>query len=46
MNRTYHWRHHFDRGEAYYSGTFTLVDKILGTSLSLKNKTVAVTGAS
>ncbi|MFQ3679084.1 MAG: bifunctional sterol desaturase/short chain dehydrogenase [Pseudanabaenaceae cyanobacterium] len=46
VNRTYHWRHHFDRGEAYYSGTFTLVDKILGTSLSLKNKTVAVTGAS
>jgi len=46
VNRTYHWRHHFDRGEAYYAGTFTLVDKILGTSLSLKNKTVAVTGAS
>jgi monoglucosyldiacylglycerol epimerase len=46
VNRTYHWRHHFDRGEAYYCGTFTLVDKIMGTSLSLKGKTVAVTGAS
>ncbi|MGQ9866031.1 MAG: bifunctional sterol desaturase/short chain dehydrogenase [Pseudanabaenaceae cyanobacterium] len=46
VNRTYHWRHHFERGEAYYSSTFTLFDKILGTSLSLKNKTVAVTGAS
>jgi monoglucosyldiacylglycerol epimerase len=46
VNRTYHWRHHFDNGNAYYSGHFTLVDKLLGTSISLKNKVVAITGAS
>jgi sterol desaturase/sphingolipid hydroxylase (fatty acid hydroxylase superfamily) len=46
VNRTYHWRHHFDDVNAYYSGVFSLVDKILGTGLSLKGKTVAVTGAS
>jgi hypothetical protein len=46
VNRTYHWRHHFDDANAYYCGTFTLVDKIMGTSLSLKGKVVAVTGAS
>jgi monoglucosyldiacylglycerol epimerase len=46
VNRTYHWRHHFDQGNAYFSGHFTLVDKALGTSLSLKDKVVAVTGAS
>jgi monoglucosyldiacylglycerol epimerase len=46
VNRTYHWRHHFDYANAYYCGTFTLVDKIMGTSLSLKGKLVAVTGAS
>jgi monoglucosyldiacylglycerol epimerase len=45
VNRTYHWRHHFDYANAYYCGTFTLVDKIMGTSLSLKGKSVAVTGA-
>jgi hypothetical protein len=45
VNRTYHWRHHFDNQKAYYSGTLTLVDKLLGTALSLKGKTVAVTGA-
>jgi hypothetical protein len=46
VNRTYHWRHHFDDQKAYYSGTFALVDKILGTALSLKGKTIAITGAS
>ncbi|CCQ57262.1 MAG: bifunctional sterol desaturase/short chain dehydrogenase [Crocosphaera sp.] len=46
VNRPYHWRHHFDDQKAYYCGTLTLVDKIMGTSLSLKGKTVAVTGAS
>ena len=46
VNRTYHWRHHFDRGEAYFCGTFTLVDKVMGTSLALKGKTIAITGAS
>ncbi len=46
VNRTYHWRHHFDDVNAYYSGVFPLVDKILGTALSLKGKTVAITGAS
>lgn len=46
VNRTYHWRHHFDDVNAYYSGVFPLVDKILGTALSLKGKTVALTGAS
>ena len=46
VNRPYHWRHHFDNQKAYYSGTFTLVDKIMGTALSLKGKTIAVTGAS
>ncbi|MBW4648401.1 MAG: bifunctional sterol desaturase/short chain dehydrogenase [Kastovskya adunca ATA6-11-RM4] len=46
INRTYHWRHHFDNQKAYYCGTLTLVDKFMGTALSLKGKTVAVTGAS
>lgn len=46
VNRPYHWRHHFDDTNAYFCGTFTLVDKVLGTALSLKGKTVAVTGAS
>lgn len=46
VNRAYHWRHHFDETTAYYGGHFTLMDKLLGTSLALKNKTVAVTGAS
>lgn len=46
VNRTYHWRHHFDETTAYYAGYFTISDKIMGTALSLKGKTVAVTGAS
>jgi monoglucosyldiacylglycerol epimerase len=46
VNRPYHWRHHFDNQKAYYSGTLTLVDKLMGTALSLKRKSVAVTGAS
>ncbi|HBB32915.1 MAG TPA: sterol desaturase [Cyanobacteria bacterium UBA8803] len=46
VNRPYHWRHHFDNQKAYYCGTFTLVDKLMGTALSLKGKTIAVTGAS
>ncbi|MBW4564604.1 MAG: bifunctional sterol desaturase/short chain dehydrogenase [Mojavia pulchra JT2-VF2] len=46
VNRSYHWRHHFDNVNAYYSGVFPLVDIILGTALSLKGKTVALTGAS
>ncbi|GAC1457479.1 MAG: hypothetical protein NVSMB70_01260 [Chamaesiphon sp.] len=46
VNRTYHWRHHFDRKNAYFCGHFTLVDKMLGTSLALKEKVVAITGAS
>jgi hypothetical protein len=46
VNRPYHWRHHFDNQDAYFSGTLTVVDKLLGTALSLKNKRVAVTGAS
>ncbi len=45
VNRPYHWRHHFDNQKAYYCGTFTLVDKVMGTALSLKGKTIAVTGA-
>lgn len=46
VNRTYHWRHHFDNQKAYYCGTLTLVDKLMGTAVSLKGKTVAITGAS
>jgi monoglucosyldiacylglycerol epimerase len=46
VNRTYHWRHHFDNQQAYYCGTFTLWDRLIGTALSLKGKTVTVTGAS
>ena len=46
VNRAYHWRHHFDSQTAYYSGVFTLADKIMGTALSLKGKSIAVTGAS
>jgi monoglucosyldiacylglycerol epimerase len=46
VNRTYHWRHHFDDTNAYYAGLFTFSDKLMGTAVSLKGKTVAVTGAS
>ncbi|MGB3790617.1 MAG: bifunctional sterol desaturase/short chain dehydrogenase [Phormidesmis sp.] len=46
VNRTYHWRHHFDDTSAYYAGLFPISDKILGTALSLKGKSVALTGAS
>jgi monoglucosyldiacylglycerol epimerase len=46
VNRTYHWRHHFDETNAYYAGHFTSVDRLIGTSLALKGKVVAVTGAS
>ncbi len=46
VNKPYHWKHHFDNQNAYYCGTFTLIDKLMGTALSLKGKTVAVTGAS
>lgn len=46
VNRAYHWRHHFDSQTAYYSGVFTLADKIMGTALSLQGKRIAVTGAS
>jgi short-subunit dehydrogenase len=45
VNRTYHWRHHFDNQKAYYCGTFTFMDKLMGTALSLKGKTIAITGA-
>lgn len=46
VNRSYHWRHHFDDQDAYFCGTLTIVDKLLGTALSLKGKRIAVTGAS
>ena len=46
VNRPYHWRHHFDDDHAYYCSTLTFVDKLMGTALALKGKTVAVTGAS
>ena len=46
VNRTGHWRHHFDNTNAYYAGLFPISDQIMGTALSLKGKTVAVTGAS
>lgn len=46
VNREYHWRHHFDNQNAYFCGTLTLVDKLMGTALSLKGKTIAVTGSS
>lgn len=46
VNRPYHWRHHFDNQDAYFSGTLTIVDKLMGTALSLRNKRIAVTGAS
>ena len=46
VNRTYHWRHHFDNQDAYFCGTLTFVDRLVGTALSLKGKKIAVTGAS
>lgn len=46
VNRPYHWRHHFDNQNAYFCGTISLVDKLMGTALSLKSKKIAVTGAS
>ncbi|MDZ4877660.1 MAG: Monoglucosyldiacylglycerol epimerase [Chroococcidiopsis cubana SAG 39.79] len=46
VNKSYHWRHHFENPQAYFSGVYTFVDKLLGTAVSLQGKTVAVTGAS
>jgi monoglucosyldiacylglycerol epimerase len=46
INRSYHWRHHFDDTEAYFSGTMTVFDKLIGSALSVKGKTIAITGAS
>jgi len=46
VNKTAHWRHHFDNPNAYFCGVFTFLDQILGTALSLKDKTIAMTGAS
>ncbi|MEM8610668.1 MAG: bifunctional sterol desaturase/short chain dehydrogenase [Cyanobacteria bacterium P01_H01_bin.105] len=46
VNWSYHQRHHFENANAYYSGVFTVVDRLSGTALSLKGKKVAVTGAS
>lgn len=46
VNRPYHWRHHFDDQNAYFCGALAIVDQLMGTALSLKGKTVAVTGAS
>ena len=46
VNRTGHWRHHFDNTNAYYAGLFPISDQLIGTALSLKGKTIAVTGAS
>ncbi len=45
VNRPYHWRHHFDDQNAYFCGTLTIVDRIMGTALSLKGKKIIVTGA-
>ena len=45
-NWSFHQRHHFDNPKAYFSGNFTFVDRLLGTGLSLRGKTVAITGAS
>ncbi len=46
VNQSYHWRHHFDNPQAYFCGTYTFLDKLLGTAVSLQQKTIAVTGAS
>ena len=46
VNRPYHWRHHFDNQNAYFCGVFTGLDRLMGTALSIKGKTIAVTGAS
>ncbi len=46
VNRPYHWRHHFENQNAYFCSTLTFVDQLMGTALSLKGKTIAVTGAS
>lgn len=43
MSQAYHWRHHFDDCDAYFGGMFTLVDRLLGTSLSFKGKAIALT---
>lgn len=46
VNHSYHWRHHFDDSNAYFCGSLSLVDQLMGTSLVLRGKTIAVTGAS
>lgn len=46
VNRTYHFRHHFENPQAYYCGTYTFLDQIMRTALSLKGKTIAITDAS
>ena len=46
VNSPYHWRHHFENQDAYFCGSLTFLDRLMGTALSLKGKTIAVTGAS
>lgn len=45
VNRPYHLRHHSENPNFYHSGVLTLGDKLAGTALALKGKTVTITGA-
>ena len=44
VNSSYHFRHHYDDVNCYYSGMNNLFDRVLGSAISLKRKTVAITG--
>lgn len=43
VNQAYHWRHHFDDPQSYFAGMITLVDRLLGTALSLRQKRILLT---
>jgi hypothetical protein len=46
VSRDHRRRHHLGNVNADDTGQFTILDRLLGTALPLKDKTVAVTGAS
>jgi hypothetical protein len=45
VNAAYHYRHHFSDPNAYFSGIISLLDKAVGTALSLKGRTIAFVGS-
>lgn len=44
VNFTYHWRHHYHDERAYFSGFDSVLDRLLGTAVSMQGKRVATVG--